>query len=79
MKLTVESTSKIVELNGVLARVWEGQTESGIKIHYGENLDAVRQIKQLRDEYNFSVQFELQFMEERCVSYEKKSGYKDND
>lgn len=32
MKVTIESTSKIVQLNGVPARVWEGQTESGIKV-----------------------------------------------
>lgn len=33
MKITLESTTKIVELNGVPARVWEGQTEDGIKLH----------------------------------------------
>ena len=33
MKITVESTTKIVELNGVPARVWEGTTESGIPVH----------------------------------------------
>lgn len=33
MKITIESTSKIVELNGVPARVWEGKTESGIPVH----------------------------------------------
>lgn len=33
MKITIKSTNKIVELNGVPARVWEGQTESGIKVH----------------------------------------------
>ena len=33
MKLIIESTSKIVELNGVPARIWEGQTESEIKVH----------------------------------------------
>ena len=33
MKITVESTSKIVELNGVPARIWEGKTESGIPVH----------------------------------------------
>lgn len=33
MKVTLVNTSKIVELNGVPARVWEGETESGIKIH----------------------------------------------
>ena len=33
MKVTLESTTKIVELNGVQARVWEGTTESGIRVH----------------------------------------------
>jgi hypothetical protein len=33
MKITIESTSKIIEINGVPARVWEGQTESGIAVH----------------------------------------------
>lgn len=33
MKLTIESTSKTVELNGVPARVWEGHTDSGVPVH----------------------------------------------
>lgn len=33
MKITIESSNKIVELNGVPARIWEGQTESGIRVH----------------------------------------------
>ena len=33
MKITLESTSKLVELNGVPARIWEGTTESGIPVH----------------------------------------------
>jgi hypothetical protein len=33
MKIIIESTSKIVELNGVPARIWEGTTESGIELH----------------------------------------------
>jgi hypothetical protein len=33
MKLIIENTSKVVELNGVPARIWEGETESGIKVH----------------------------------------------
>lgn len=33
MKITIESTTKIVELNGVPARIWEGETESRIKVH----------------------------------------------
>ena len=33
MKITVESTSKVVTFNGIECRVWEGATESGIEIH----------------------------------------------
>ena len=33
MTIAVTSTSKIVELNGVPARVWEGETSSGQKVH----------------------------------------------
>ena len=33
MKVTIESTTKIVRLNGVEARIWEGQTDGGIRVH----------------------------------------------
>ena len=33
MKIEIESTEKIVELNGVPARVWDGKTSSGIPVH----------------------------------------------
>lgn len=33
MRITIESTEKIVTLNGVPARVWQGETESGIPVH----------------------------------------------
>ena len=33
MKITLESTSHIVSMNGVQARVWEGRTDSGIPVH----------------------------------------------
>jgi len=32
MKIIIENTSKIIHLNGVPARIWEGETESGIKV-----------------------------------------------
>lgn len=32
MKITVQSTTKIVHANGVRCRVWEGQNESGLKL-----------------------------------------------
>lgn len=37
MKVTIENTDKLVELDlgetSVPARVWQGQTESGIPVH----------------------------------------------
>jgi hypothetical protein len=33
MKITIESTEKIVFLDGFQCRIWEGETESGIKLH----------------------------------------------
>lgn len=33
MKVTLESTTQIVEVNGLPARVWEGTTAAGVKIH----------------------------------------------
>lgn len=32
MKITIENTSKIVNLDGVPARIWEGKSESGIPV-----------------------------------------------
>lgn len=32
MRVSIESTSKVVEVNGVPARIWEGKTESGIPV-----------------------------------------------
>ncbi len=33
MQIQLTSTTKIVELNGVPARIWEGHTASGIPVH----------------------------------------------
>jgi hypothetical protein len=32
MKITIESTTEIVSLNGIDCRVWEGETTSGVKV-----------------------------------------------
>lgn len=56
MKVTLESTTKIVELNGVPARVWQGQTESGVEVHAFITRIAVRddtppeELKRFEDE-----------------------------
>lgn len=41
MKITLENTTKIVHINGVPARIWAGQTESGIPVHCYVTLIAV--------------------------------------
>ena len=33
MKITIESTTKLVAVNGVPARIWEGHTEGGVPLH----------------------------------------------
>lgn len=33
MKVTLESTTKIVTVNGVPARIWDGETAGGIRVH----------------------------------------------
>ena len=33
MKVVLESTSKMVRVNGFPCRIWEGETLSGIKVH----------------------------------------------
>jgi hypothetical protein len=32
MKMTIESTTRMVEVNGVPARVWEGKSERGVPV-----------------------------------------------
>ena len=32
MKITIENTAEMVSLNGVMMRIWEGVTESGIRV-----------------------------------------------
>jgi hypothetical protein len=33
MEITLHNTTKIVDLNGIPARIWEGHTDSGIPVH----------------------------------------------
>ena len=61
MKITIESTTKIVELNGVPARIWEGKTESGISVHSFVTRIAA-------DEHADLSQFEQELKEQRKPS-----------
>jgi len=64
MKVTINSTSKIVHLNGLPARVWEGETESGIKVHCYVTRIAI-DVDETRTE-----EFETEFRECRVPSVE---------
>ena len=63
MKVTLESTTKIVHLNGVPARVWEGHTESGIPCHAYLTRIAVAKDQD-------ASQFERELLEQRAPSPE---------
>lgn len=67
MKITIESTSKIVELNGVPARVWEGETSKGVKIHC-----FITRIAIDKNELNVK-EFEAELLEQKVPSTEIQS------
>ena len=56
MKITIESTTKITHLNSVPARVWEGQTESGIKVYCYITLVAIDKDEPRADEFQKELQ-----------------------
>jgi hypothetical protein len=63
MKVTLESTSKIVTLNGVQCRIWEGTTESGVQMHAFVMLVAAKEGQDL-------TQFERELKQMRTPSPE---------
>lgn len=63
MKLIIENTTKMVEINGVPARIWEGHTETGIPVHcYITRIAVAKDMDQ--------SQFECELREERAPSPE---------
>ena len=63
MKVTIESTSKIVKLNGIDCRIWEGESERGVKVHcYIPRISAM-------DDQDLS-QFDAELVETRTPSPE---------
>lgn len=63
MKITLENTSKIVSLNGLPARIWEGTTDSGIRVHaYMTRVAVARNAD--------ASQFEAELQETRAPSVE---------
>jgi len=66
MKIILEQTSKIVHLDGVPARIWEGTTESGIPIHAYITRIAV-------DNDQNTAAFEAELLETKAPSPELQS------
>jgi hypothetical protein len=70
MKITIESTTKIVELKtdsgSVPARIWEGKTETGIPVHCYITRIAVI-------EKEDTSQFERELKEQRAPSPEAEA------
>lgn len=58
MKITLQSTEKVVTLNGLPARIWEGKTESGIEVHAYITLIAV-------EKTNDTSEFERELQEQK--------------
>ena len=63
MKISVESTTKVVYLDGIQCRIWEGQTENGVSMHCYIARVAVK------DDLD-RTQFETELRECREPSYE---------
>jgi len=63
VKINLESTTKIVRVNGVPARIWEGTTDSGIPVHCYVTRIAVAQGQD-------TTQFERELRECRTPSVE---------
>lgn len=66
MRMQIESTTKIVTMNGVEARMWEGETEQGVPVIVWIPRIAVRDDQDTR-------QFEAELRECRAPSEEVES------
>jgi hypothetical protein len=58
MKITIQNTDKIVELNGVPARIWEGETDSGVPV-----ICHVSLISPQTHDHEANAQFERELLE----------------
>ncbi len=56
MQICLESTSVIVHLNGVPARIWEGFSESGIRVHCYITRIAIDENEPRKDEFDKELQ-----------------------
>jgi hypothetical protein len=66
MKITIESTTRVVTLNGVPARIWEGKSEAGIPV-----LCYVTRL-QVADTAD-TTEFERELQEHRAPSFEARA------
>ena len=68
MKVTLESTSQIVNASGIDRRVWEGVTEHGVRV--------IALIPRLAVKNGQDVsQFEAELKETRAPSFEAREAY----
>lgn len=58
MKMTIVSTEKIVELDGIPARVWEGVTERGVAVTAFITRIAVPQAVPQREQAVFALELQ---------------------
>jgi hypothetical protein len=68
LKLTIESTTRVVIVNGVPARIWEGTSESGVRV-----LCLVTRVA-VESEQDCS-QFERELSEQRAPSSESLEAF----
>ena len=66
MKITLENTTRIVTVNGVPARIWEGMTASGVRVHAFITRIAVASTDD-------TTQFEAELQESRAPSPEARA------
>ena len=66
MKIMLESTTKLVIANGIECRVWEGESERGVKVA------ALIPRISVRREYD-CAQFELELREHRAPTPESEA------
>jgi hypothetical protein len=66
MKIIIESTTKLVTVNGVPARIWEGHTDTGIPCHCYITRIAVH-----RDEDSREFDAELQEHRAPCAAIQE--------
>ena len=70
MKITIHNTDKIVQLNNGPARIWEGETESGVPV-----ICHVNMISPQTHDPEVNAQFERELREVRTASEAASRSY----